>query len=191
MRIIARLDLRQTPQGKRLPKQTPVAEMDAMIAQMNADPSAHADETMSEMGWLRQLEEYCQQRGREMVLLIQQQTNSRVEAERAVCPPEGERDIVGIPSHVIQVAHVGSLARRQRLGAEDGMLKPGALDIPRRNIVMVASSTMPKEADPKIENPAETVSYVAALLEDFGVPLAAIRRALSSFKGAWSPVKKD
>jgi hypothetical protein len=190
MRVIARVDVGRTPAAANVRPQD-TALLDSIVAQMNADPSAHADETLQEFPWLQQVRRYCADRGREMVLLTQRATNSRIEAERAVCPPETERGIVGTPTHVVQVAHVGSLARRQRLGLEDGLKKDGALKLDRKNVVVVASSTVPPPANPAMENPAETISYLAALLEDWGIPLAELRRALSSFKGWLSPVRKD
>lgn len=185
MRIIARVDVLSTPAGKNV-KHGDAASLDALIVQMNADPSAYADETLKTFDWLRDVERYCEQRGREMILLVQQQTNSRIEAERAVCPLEAERGIVGNPSHVIQVAHVGSLARRQRMGIEDGLSKKGALSIERNNIIVVAHNHVRDPANPLMENPLETASLFAATLEDLGVPLQALRRSAAFLKGLLS-----
>lgn len=185
MRIIARVDVLSTPAGKNV-KHGDAASLDALIVQMNANPSAHADETLKTFDWLRGVDRYCQQRGREMILLVQQQTNSRIEAQRAVCPPETERGIVGNPSHVIQVAHVGSLARRQRMGIEDGLSTKGALSIERRNIIVAAHNQVRDPANPLMENPLETASLFAAALEDLGVPLQALRRSASFLKGLLS-----
>lgn len=185
MRIIARVDVGQTPAAANV-RPGDAAVLDALVAQLNADPHAHAGATMEAFPWLRDVDEYCRRRGREMVLLVQHRTNSRIETERAVCPPETERAIVGAPTHVVQVAHVGSLARRQRLGAEDGLRKQGALNIDRKNVVMAASSTVPPPAQPSRENPLETASYVAAMLEDWGIPLARMRGMAAVLKGVLS-----
>ncbi len=185
LKLIARVDVGDTPAAGNV-KEATAEELDELVAALNADPESHSDTTMEGKPWLQQLEVICEELHQELVLLIQRQSNSRVEAERAVNPPEQEREIVGEPTHVVQLSHVGNLARRQRMGIEDGFRKPGALPVPRRNVSVLTSNTVRPPASGVRENPLETLSLLAALAENMGVPLSQMRRYASVIKGMLS-----
>lgn len=185
LRVIARVDLGQTKAAAGIhPKDT--AALDALVAAMNADPAVHQDLSIADMPWLQQLEAYCDDLGHRMTVLIQRQSNSRIEAERAVNPPPQERGIIDSPTHVIQLAHVGSLARRQRMGLEDGFSTRGHLPLERRNASVIAPNLVRPPATASRENPLETSSLLAAALENLGVPLAHLRRLVADIKGMLS-----